>query len=81
MFFKFSIILVALLLTACNQPQEQDDIPAVDDPHNIIIDGKLVKPMEFNDRYCRAKPEHKSCLAVQKAIHYDSLHGKMPAGY
>lgn len=72
--------LISLVLGGCFE--KEDTVPAVEDPHNIIIDGRLIKPRDFLVKYaCEAKPENETCLKVSQAARYDATHGPMPAGY
>jgi hypothetical protein len=61
------------LLSACT-----DDVPTVDDPHNIVISGQKVKQFEFLQTYCVENPANGTCLKVKNAMALDSAKGEVP---
>ena len=65
-----------VLLTGCD-----DGVPAVKDPHSIVVDGKPMTALEFYKTYCRDKPTNKTCIEVHDTVSRDSSHGPMPKGY
>lgn len=69
----YAAIISILALSACN-----DNVPTVDDPNNIVVDGKKMKQAEFLDRYCAGKSDNETCMKVLKAKRYASTRGEMP---
>ena len=74
---NLAIFAVVFLLTACSQ----DDVPRVEDPHNIMMDGKKITQQEFLKKYCVAKPANETCAKVSNAMSLDSTKGQMPKGW
>ena len=71
-------IAILLSLSACN-----DGVPAVEDPHNIIIDGKKMPQHVFMDKYCvfPNANQNMTCVKVGHAMSKDSSRGPMPKGW
>lgn len=69
-------ILPPCLLAACSDP-----IPAVEDPHRIVVDGQPMTAMAFTKRYCQGQVLHPSCVAVNRAIVANASRGPMPRGW
>jgi hypothetical protein len=69
----FTLSLIIGLLSACT-----DDVPAVDDPHNIVIGGQKLKQVEFLQKYCVEKPAHETCMKVKNAMSKDFTKGEVP---
>ena len=68
---------IIFTLTACSG-LDADGVPAVDDPHNIVIKGEKIKQIDFINKYCIDKPYNGTCLKVQKAHHQDMAKGNIP---
>lgn len=68
--------LAAVLLAGCTK-----QIPEVQDPHRIVVDGKPMTAKAFQERYCVGQIVHPSCVAVSQAIMADATHGPMPKGW
>jgi hypothetical protein len=66
-------IVGALVLVGCD-----DNVPAVDDPHNIVVNGKRITQAEFLEKYCAGKGSNETCMKVLQAARKDSTRGKMP---
>jgi hypothetical protein len=64
------VVAAAALLSACG-----DDVPKVEDPHHIVVNGNTMKPMEFIKKYCEGKTGHETCIKVQRAMLQDSTKG------
>jgi len=71
--FLFLVPAIIVLLSACT-----DDVPAVDDPHNIVVSGQKLKQFEFLQKYCVEKPNNGTCLKVKNAMALDSAKGDVP---
>jgi len=69
----FLLPLIIGLLSACT-----DDVPTVDDPHNIVINGEKMKQTDFIKKYCIDKPTNGTCLKVEHAISQDATKGEVP---
>ena len=69
----FSAILAALFLTACG-----DNVPNIEDPHRIVVDGKKLTQAEFLVQYCAGKANNETCLKVLHAKRIDSVGGEWP---
>lgn len=69
----YAALLGALVLTACG-----DNVPPVEDPHNIVVDGKKMTQAEFLEKYCAGKGSNETCVNVLQAKQKDSTRGEMP---
>ena len=69
----FLVPAIIGLLSACT-----DDVPTVDDPHNIVINGEKIKQTDFIKKYCIDKPTNGTCLKVEHAISQDATKGEAP---
>jgi hypothetical protein len=76
-YFKFAIFAAVFTLTACSQ----GDVPSVEDPHNIVMDGKKITQQEFLQKYCVSNPANETCAKVRNAMSLDSTKGQMPKGW
>jgi len=72
----FAVCLPALLLTACG-----DDVPNVDDPHHVTVDGKPMKQADFLQQHCVGKLANETCDRVKNAMSKDFTKGEMPKGW
>jgi hypothetical protein len=52
-------LLPAVIACACDK-----SVPHVDDPNNIVINGKKMSPTAFLEKYCIEKEEDSSCSKV-----------------
>ena len=75
--FKLAVFLAFFILTACSQ----DEVPSVEDPHHIMMDGNKITQQEFLKKYCVSKPENETCAKVRNAMSLDSTKGQMPKGW
>lgn len=66
-----ALIIPALLLAACG-----DDVPKVEDPHNIVVDGQPMTQAAFIEKYCAGKADNATCMTVLAAKRQDSTRGK-----
>ena len=69
----YAPLLAALALSACG-----DNVPPVEDPHNIAVDGKRMTQAEFLEKYCAGKGNNETCMKVLQAKQKDSTRGEMP---
>jgi hypothetical protein len=68
-----------ILLTACKTEEvPKDEVPTVDNPHNIIVDGKNITQANFLQKYCINKEENENCIKVQSAMALDAVEGNSP---
>ncbi len=73
----FLIPAIIVLLSACSG-SDSDGVPAVDDPHNIIIKGEKIKQIDFVKKYCMDKPNNGTCSKVKIAAEQDAGKGDVP---
>lgn len=66
------VVTATLLVVACG-----DDVPKVDDPHNIVVDGAPMTQAEFIGKYCAGKADNATCMTVLVAKRKDSTRGKL----
>jgi hypothetical protein len=60
------IVLAAafgIFLSAC----KDNSVPYVDDPKNVVVDGKPMEQRAFIEKYCAGKPDNETCIKVQNA--------------
>lgn len=69
-------LLPLLLLAAC-----KDEVPKVDDPHNIVVDGKPITQLAFVNKYCMETATNETCVKVRRAMLQDSTKGAVPRGW
>ncbi len=71
-----TVVLAALatLLAACGKTE----VPYVEDPHKIVIDGKAYSREAFLKEFCQDRMDNSNCAKVNRAL---PLVGPMPAGY
>ena len=55
-------LLPALAMTACGQ-----EVPHVDDPHNIVVNGEEMSQAAFLEKYCIRKESDPTCSKVLNA--------------
>ena len=55
-------LLPALVVAACGQ-----EVPHVDDPHNIVVNGEEMSQADFLDKYCIGKENNPTCSKVLDA--------------
>ena len=60
------IALIALTASACTDTNLEDGVPKITDPDNIIVDGQPMTAEAFYNAYCKLKPTHNTCIAVQQ---------------
>jgi hypothetical protein len=61
-----NLVLAAMFgisLAAC----KDDSVPYVEDPKNVVVDGKPMEQRAFIEKYCIGKPNNETCLKVQHA--------------
>ncbi len=66
-------LLPIVLLTACS-----DDVPKVDDPHNVVVDGQKMTQANFLQRYCISRAGNETCDKVKNAMDKDATKGVIP---
>jgi hypothetical protein len=73
------IITIALfqivMLLACSKG---DDVPKIDDPHNVVVNGQKMTQRAFLEKYCVAKVDNETCGKVSHAMEQDATHGVVP---
>jgi hypothetical protein len=67
----FFPIIVATAVIGCS-----DNVPSVQDPHNIIISGTPMTQQAFLEKYCAGKAQHETCSKVYRAMIADSTKSK-----
>ena len=70
---KIIAIIGVVCLSACDQ-----GVPKVEDPHNVVVDGKKMTQWEFLDKYCVEQVADPTCSRVRHAGRKDSLRGGVP---
>lgn len=73
---RLAIFISVILLAACGEK-----VPTVQDPHNIVIDGKKMTQAEFLKNYCLGKDRNETCLTVLQAKKEDSTRREMPKNW
>lgn len=63
--------VLAFAITGC-----VDSVPSIQDPHNIILEGKSMSQQEFLEKYCVGKAQHETCNKVYRAMIVDSTKSK-----
>ncbi len=70
----FIITLLSMaLLTACS-----DEVPKVEDPHNVVVEGQKMTQAAFLQKYCVGKEFNETCAKVQNAMSKDATKGVVP---
>lgn len=69
-------LLIPALLAGCGS-----DIPAVDNPHKILVAGREMSQSSFLRQYCQGQVLHPSCVSVSRALVQDSAYRPMPKGW
>ncbi len=59
-------LLPIVLLTACS-----DDVPKIDDPHNVVVDGQKMTQADFLQKYCISRAGNETCDKVKNAMDKD----------
>lgn len=73
-------ILTAILLTGFLAACSNDDVPNVEDPHNVVVDGQKITQADFLQKYCVGKELNETCTKVKNAMAMDSTQSKSPGG-
>ena len=68
-----TVFAMMVLLSACG-----DGVPAVADPHNIVINGEKIHQIDFIKKYCVDKPGNQTCMKVRNAMVLDETKGEVP---
>ena len=55
-------LLPGVFVLACGQ-----EVPRVDDPHNIVVNGEEMSQADFLDKYCIGKENNPTCSKVLQA--------------
>lgn len=63
-----TVTLLTIFLAACSS----DDVPKVEDPHNVIVDGQKMMQADFLQKYCVGKELNETCAKVKNAMAMDS---------
>ena len=64
------ILIIGLTLTACDI--DEDGVPKITDPNNIIVDGQQIMAEAFYNAYCKLKPTHETCIAVKRVTEVEA---------
>ena len=65
-------LLLATVVLACDK-----GVPHVDDPYNIVVNGKKMNPTAFLKKYCIEKENEPTCSKVLHAVITD-IRGRVP---
>lgn len=57
------VVVLGLCLFAC----KDNSVPHVEDPKNVVVDGKPMEQRAFIEKYCIGKPDNETCIRVQNA--------------
>jgi uncharacterized protein YcfL len=57
------VVVLGLCLSACRD----NSVPYVEDPKNVVVDGKAMTHRAFIEEYCIGKPNNETCIKVQNA--------------
>jgi hypothetical protein len=66
--------VVGICLSACLD----DSVPYVEDPKNVVVDGKPMEQRAFVEKYCVGKPMNETCIKVHNA--WSASGGKSKTG-
>lgn len=66
--FILAMTLTAITATACTN----DDVPAITDSKNIVVNDKPMTAAAFHDTYCKVKPSNEICIAVKRQAEKDA---------
>lgn len=72
----FSLTLLCTLLAGCGL-----DIPDVDNPRKIVVNGKPMTAPDFLKKYCQGQVLHPSCVSVSRVMAMDATRGPVPKGW
>lgn len=70
---KNLVVIAVVFLSACDQ-----GVPKVDDPHNVIVDGKKMTQSAFLHKYCVEQVADPTCSKVKHAMLLDFTKGEVP---
>ena len=59
--------LVAALFGICLAACKDHSVPFVEDPKNVVVDGRPMEQRVFIEKYCIGKPNNETCIKVQNA--------------
>jgi hypothetical protein len=59
---RASWLLPGIFVLACER-----EVPHVDDPHNIVVNGEEMSQADFLDKYCIGKENNPTCSKVLDA--------------
>lgn len=62
---EIALIALTLAVVAC---AKKDEVPAITDPNNIVVDGQKMEAKDFYEKYCKLHSSHDTCVAVEKVI-------------
>jgi hypothetical protein len=57
------VTVLGVMLSAC----EFDSVPHVQDPNNVVVNGKPMTQRAFIEKYCIGKPMNETCIKIQNA--------------
>lgn len=72
----FLLVALVSVLTGCG-----DDVPKVENPHKVVVNGQPMSQKDFLTKYCLGKSNHETCLKVSQAMSLDSGKGGLPKGW
>lgn len=64
-------LIIALVLTACDNGKDADGIPKITNLDNIVVDGQTMTATAFYKEFCKLKPLNQTCLAVDHQVLLD----------
>jgi hypothetical protein len=56
-------LLPAIAALTCER-----EVPHVDDPNNLVVNGEKMSPAAFLSKYCTEKTEHPTCSKVVDVV-------------
>lgn len=75
---KKTCMLLAVFATICTTGCEKNDVPDVQDVHNIQVDGQAMTQQAFLETFCTTKKDHPTCMKVAHAMRQDSAKRDKP---
>jgi hypothetical protein len=60
-------IVFAAVLGLCLSACQDNSVPSVEDPKNVVVNGEPMTHRAFIEKYCIGKPNNETCIKVQNA--------------
>ena len=71
---RASWLLPGIFVLACER-----EVPYVDDPNNIVVNGEKMSQTDFINKYCAGKEKHPTCSKVLDAAAKNLIdRGRLP---